>query len=159
MPPVSDENIAESARFLFLPMSEYAEILLYHAVKQFVSVYLADETAGILVVGYIGRVFREDIADYLIYRVISFFAESIVYGLQNIAVFQLPFNLGSKGYGFIVVSVHIAVCSFSQNYSDACGIKTILLIFYIKNPYFSITLQKINKILHNFFRRTLWKQD
>ena len=31
-PPVSDENIAESARFLFLPMSEYAEILLYHAV-------------------------------------------------------------------------------------------------------------------------------
>ena len=29
----------------------------------------------------------------------------------------------------------------------------------LENRYISITLQKINKILHNFFRRTLWKQD
>ena len=57
--------------------------MLDQLLKQFVSIELADQAAGIVIVGDVGGVFRQEITDYLIDGVIPFFAEGAIYGGQN----------------------------------------------------------------------------
>ena len=57
--------------------------MLDQLLKQLVTVELADQAAGSVVVGNVGRILRQEITDYLIDGVIPFFAEGAIYGGQN----------------------------------------------------------------------------
>jgi hypothetical protein len=57
--------------------------MLDQLLKQLVTVELADQAAGIVVVGNVGRILGQEITDYLIDGVIPFFAEGAIYGGQN----------------------------------------------------------------------------
>ena len=52
--------------------------MLDQLLKQLVTVELADQAAGIVVVGNVGRILGQEITDYLIDGVIPFFAEGAI---------------------------------------------------------------------------------
>ena len=54
------------------------QILFHQLLQQLVPVQLPDQGAGIVVVGDIGRVFREDVADDLVDGVIALLLKGIV---------------------------------------------------------------------------------
>ena len=63
------------------------EIVTHKLLQQFVTVELADEAASIIVICNVGRVFRKNVADNLIDRVISFFGEGTIDLRQNLLHF------------------------------------------------------------------------
>ena len=59
------------------------EIIAHQLLHQLVPVQLTDHAAGIVVVGDIGGIFCEQVADDLIDGIIAFFIQSIEYTTQN----------------------------------------------------------------------------
>src|SRR5699024_11314751 len=59
-------------------------VLLDQLLQQLVPIQLADQGAGVVVVGDIGRVLREDVPHDLIDGVVSFLLKGAVYGGQHL---------------------------------------------------------------------------
>ena len=68
-------------RFDFLLL---AEIAAHERLQQFVAIQLADQRAGVVVVGDIGGILREDVADDLIDGVIPLFLQCLIDCGQNV---------------------------------------------------------------------------
>src|SRR5699024_3191874 len=65
------------------PRESVKEIVPHQLLEELVPVQLTDQAAGVVVVGDIGRVLREQIPDDLIDGVIALFAERPVYRGEN----------------------------------------------------------------------------
>jgi hypothetical protein len=66
------------------PGGSISQVVLQQHLEQLIPVQPADEGAGVVVIGDIGGVLREDIPYDLVDGVISLFLEGIIYGGQDI---------------------------------------------------------------------------
>ena len=78
-----------------------SEIIFNHALKQFVSVKLADKTARIVVCGDISRVFGENITNNLADRVVSILVECVIDFKKNLLHFFIVFVLDGELNSFV----------------------------------------------------------
>ena len=77
------------------------EIIAHQLLHQFIPIQLVNHAAGIVVVGDIGGIFCEQIADDLIDGIIAFFIQSIEHTMQNPAHILLVITGNSKLDGIL----------------------------------------------------------
>ena len=61
------------------------QIAAYQFLQQLIPVQLADHAAGIVVIGDIGGIFRQQIADDLVHGVVAFFLQRVEHSPENAA--------------------------------------------------------------------------
>lgn len=77
------------------------EVRFYKYLEKFITVNVSDEASGVIVSGYVCRVFRENVADNLVNRVITFLHKSIVDNSE--IFFDFCFTvINRKSHSFIV---------------------------------------------------------
>ena len=91
------------------------EILFYQFLQQLVPIQLADQGAGVVVVGDIGGVLREDVSHDLIDGIIALFLQRAVYATQDLLDLRVLFVLNAEFPGVIHLhAAHLLVCFWSH---------------------------------------------
>ena len=67
------------------------QIIFHQRIQQFIAVNFTDQTARIVVIGDIRRIFGKNIANDLVDGIISLFNQRTVNGLQCPLLFKFPF--------------------------------------------------------------------
>ena len=99
----------------FLSVMSVPEILLYQFLQQLVPIQLADQGAGVVVVGDIGGVLREDVSHDLIDGIIALFLQRAVYATQDLLDLRVLFVLNAEFPGVIHLhAAHLLVCFWSH---------------------------------------------
>ena len=66
-------------------LNESGQIAAYQFLQELVPVQLADHTAGVVVVGDIGGILGQQVANDLVNGIITLFLQSVEYGAENSA--------------------------------------------------------------------------
>ena len=78
------------------------QIILYKRLQKSVAVNTPYKVSGVIMSGYIGRVFGKNIADYLVYGVIALFLKRVVDKRKNISYFLLGLVAYRKGHSSVI---------------------------------------------------------
>ena len=75
-------------------------------VEQFVSVKLADDRTGVIVIGDISRIFRQKIADDLHDRIVTLFSQSKVNVIEHLL---RAYGIGQRSVLILIQTVHLTL--------------------------------------------------
>ena len=90
------------------------KIMPHKLVQQFIPVNFADQTARIVVIGDIGRIFRKKVAYDLVDGIIAFFTEGTINGHKCIFHFQVGVVCKREFDGIAGVTVHSGMPPFNN---------------------------------------------